>query len=108
MRAAGGVVVPAAVWPSWVGLLAGWRTQCSACTASRHGQRRCQCCRQHCRAAGRLQVWLRAVRYRLATGDAEQARKTLDRSLQSLPPFEHIRMISQAALLEFKLGDAGG
>ena len=47
------------------------------------------------------------MRYRLAAGDAEQARKTLDRSLQSLPPFEHIRMISQAGLLEFKLGDAG-
>ena len=56
----------------------------------------------------RPQVWLRAVRYRLASGDAEGARKTLDRSLQSLPQFEHIRMISQTGLLEFKIGDAGG
>lgn len=53
------------------------------------------------------QVWLRAVKYRLVTDDAEGARKTLDRSLQSLPQFEHIRMISQTGLLEFKLGDAG-
>ena len=114
-------------------------------------------------------MWLRAVKYRLTSGDAEQARRTLDRSLQvdegsmqglgraagaptraahwggtrcrgcvihagvhvycnlqpahlqpasaalpapaclqSLPKFEHIRMISQTGLLEFKLGDAGG
>lgn len=51
------------------------------------------------------EVWLRAVRYRLGSGDAEGARRTLDRSLQSLPKFEHIRMISQTGLLEFKIGD---
>lgn len=58
-------------------------------------------------ARHRLQVWLRAVRYRLASGDGEAARKTLDRSLQSLPKFEHVRMVSQTGLLEFKLGDPG-
>ncbi len=58
-------------------------------------------------ARPRLQVWLRAVRYRLASGDGEAARKTLDRSLQSLPKFEHVRMVSQTGLLEFKLGDPG-
>lgn len=55
-----------------------------------------------------MQVWLRVLKYRLSQGDSEGARKTLDRSLQSLPKFEHIRMISQAALLEFKMGDPGG
>jgi hypothetical protein len=117
-----------------------------------------------------LQVWLRALRYRLTSGDSEAARKTLDRSLQvceggharlhrracwvrpasssgnpwtadswwisrlflgatpllhadstwlhlwslasvllmqSLPRNDHVRMISQAGLLEFKLGDPG-
>lgn len=53
------------------------------------------------------QVWLRALKYRLTSGDPEGARRTLDRSLQSLPAFEHVRMISQAGLLEFKQGDAG-
>lgn len=52
-------------------------------------------------------MWLRALKYRLTSGDPEGARRTLDRSLQSLPAFEHVRMISQAALLEFKQGDAG-
>lgn len=55
--------------------------------------------------SGSVEVWLRAVRYRLARGEAEAARRTLDHSLQSLPKFEHVRMISQAALLEFKAGD---
>ncbi|PRW55969.1 RNA binding rRNA processing [Chlorella sorokiniana] len=50
-------------------------------------------------------VWLRAVKFRLSREDGEGARKTLDRSLQSLPKFEHVRMISQTGLLEFKLGD---
>lgn len=54
-----------------------------------------------------VQVWLRAVKFRLTSGDAEGARKTLDRSLQSLPQFEHVRMITQAGLLEFKIGDPG-
>ncbi len=53
------------------------------------------------------QVWLRTVKYRLAKDDSEGARKALERSLQALPKFEHIRMISQAGLLEFKLGDPG-
>ncbi|KAI3436621.1 hypothetical protein D9Q98_006038 [Chlorella vulgaris] len=52
-----------------------------------------------------VEVWLRAVKFRLTSGDAEGARKTLDRSLQSLPQFEHVRMITQAGLLEFKIGD---
>ncbi|KAI7838131.1 hypothetical protein COHA_008062 [Chlorella ohadii] len=50
-------------------------------------------------------VWLRAVKFRLSRGDGDGARKTMDRSLQSLPKFEHVRMISQTGLLEFKLGD---
>lgn len=43
----------------------------------------------------------------MGSEDAEGARRTFDRSLQSLPQFEHIRMISQTALLEFKHGDPG-
>ena len=68
-------------------------------TAPRHraSPARCCCC---CLA----QVWLRAVRYRLTQGDPEAAQKTLDRALQSLPRFEHVQMISQAGLLEFKVG----
>ncbi len=59
------------------------------------------------RPCNRPQVWLHAVKYRLTRGDSDGARKALDRSLQALPTFEHIRMVSQAGLLEFKLGDPG-
>lgn len=51
-------------------------------------------------------VWLRAVRYRLTHDDSDGAKRTLDRSLQSLPRHDHVSMITQAALLEFKVGDA--
>ena len=67
-------------------------------TAPRHRASPARCC---CCLA---QVWLRAVRYRLTQGDPEAAQKTLDRALQSLPRFEHVQMISQAGLLEFKVG----
>ena len=54
-----------------------------------------------------LQVWLRGLRYRLGCQDADAARRTLEQALQALPRGEHVRMITQAALLEFKQGDAG-
>ncbi|GAB4820753.1 hypothetical protein N2152v2_007799 [Parachlorella kessleri] len=65
-----------------------------------------QCLKAMCRKfSENVEVWLRTVKYRLAKDDSEGARKALERSLQALPKFEHIRMISQAGLLEFKLGD---
>lgn len=59
-------------------------------------------CRKH---SEDCQVWLRAFRYRLDHQDAAKAQSTLDRALQSLPSSQHVKMISQAALLEFKRGD---
>ena len=65
------------------------------------------CLKAMCRKfADSPEVWLRAVKYRLAAGEGEAAQRLLDRSLKSLPRHEHVRMVSQAALLEFRCGDA--
>jgi rRNA biogenesis protein RRP5 len=65
-----------------------------------------QCLKAMCRKYGAApDVWIRAIRYRLAHDDSDAARRTLDRALQSLPKHEHVGVASQAALLEFKLGD---
>jgi rRNA biogenesis protein RRP5 len=66
-----------------------------------------QCLKAMCRKfSAAPDVWLRAVRYYISRGDADAAKRTLDRSLQSLPRADHVGMASQAALLEFRLGDA--
>lgn len=65
-----------------------------------------QCFKAMCRKfSASPDVWLRAVRYRLTHGDADGAKRTLDRAMQSLPRHEHVLMASQTALLEFKVGD---
>jgi rRNA biogenesis protein RRP5 len=51
-------------------------------------------------------TWLRLVRFHLAAGDADAARRSLERALQALDAREHVAAISGAALLEFKVGDA--
>jgi rRNA biogenesis protein RRP5 len=56
-----------------------------------------------------MKVWLRAIEHALSTeGDAagEKARRLLERALAALPKRKHIKVISHAALLEFKLGSA--
>eukprot|EP00850_Spirogloea_muscicola_P009207 SM000051S17567 [mRNA] locus=s51:399348:414396:+ [translate_table: standard] len=49
-------------------------------------------------------VWLGNIENLLKRGLSEAAHKALDRSLLSLPKRKHIKVISKAALLEFKLG----
>lgn len=66
-----------------------------------------QCIKAACRKfSAAPDVWLRAVRYHLTRSDADGAKRALDRSLQSLPRADHVGMASQAALLEFRFGDA--
>ena len=66
-----------------------------------------QCLKAMCRKFSQaMDVWLRAIRYRLSQGDAEGAKKTFERSLQSLVKSDHVAMTTQTALLEFKNGDA--
>eukprot|EP00850_Spirogloea_muscicola_P013563 SM000092S24531 [mRNA] locus=s92:547777:562774:- [translate_table: standard] len=49
-------------------------------------------------------VWLGNIENLLKRGLSEAAHKALDRSLLSLPKRKHIKVISKAALLEFRLG----
>lgn len=49
--------------------------------------------------------WIRVLRFWLRRGDDDKARETYSKSMQALPVRHHIHMASQAALLEFKLGD---
>lgn len=66
-----------------------------------------QCLKAMCRKfSGSKEVWLRTVRYRLGAGDADGAKRALDRALQALPPSDHVPMAAQTATLEFKIGDA--
>jgi rRNA biogenesis protein RRP5 len=66
-----------------------------------------QCLRATCRKfGGDPATWLRLVRFHLAAGDADAARRALERALQALDAREHVAAISGAALLEFKVGDA--
>lgn len=54
------------------------------------------------------EAWLRAYRAHLTQDDAEAARSTLTRALQALATKQdHVTMISQAGLLEFRQGDPG-
>lgn len=49
--------------------------------------------------------WIRVIRFYLNQGDAKQANVHYGKSLQALHPRHHVHMATQAALLEFKLGD---
>jgi rRNA biogenesis protein RRP5 len=49
--------------------------------------------------------WIRVIRFYLKQGDANQANVHYGKSLQALHPRHHVHMATQAALLEFKLGD---
>lgn len=51
-----------------------------------------------------FQVWLRQIQSLLARDMGDAAHKALDQSLLSLPKRKHIKVISAAALLEFKTG----
>jgi hypothetical protein len=51
-----------------------------------------------------FQVWLRQIQSLLARDMGDAAHKALDQSLLSLPRRKHIKVISRAALLEFKTG----
>ena len=53
------------------------------------------------------QVWLRAIEHALTTGgdaSGDAARKLLERALATLPRRKHVKAISHAALLEFRVG----
>lgn len=66
-----------------------------------------QCLKAACRKYGdSVDVWLRAVKFRLTQGDGNAAQRTLDRAFQSLPKSHHIKMASQTGILEFKMGNA--
>jgi rRNA biogenesis protein RRP5 len=66
-----------------------------------------QCLKTMCRKfSGSKEVWLRVIRYRLSTGDADGAKRAMDRALQALPTSDHVAMATQTALIEFKVGDA--
>lgn len=66
-----------------------------------------QCLKAACRKFGdSVDVWLRAVRFRLSQGDGSAAQRTLDRAFQSLPKSHHIKMASQTGIMEFKMGNA--
>ncbi|GAX80532.1 hypothetical protein CEUSTIGMA_g7970.t1 [Chlamydomonas eustigma] len=51
-------------------------------------------------------VWLRSIESHLISDEGEKARLVLERALQSLPKRKHIKVITHAALLEFKVGSA--
>lgn len=50
--------------------------------------------------------WIRVMKFWLRHGDSGKAQETLKKSLQALARRHHVHMSSQAALLEFKLGDS--
>lgn len=52
------------------------------------------------------EAWIRTMKFWLRQGNAAKAQETLRKSMQALPTRHHVHMSSQAALLEFKLGDA--
>lgn len=57
---------------------------------------------------GSCKVWVRAIEGALAAGGeagGEAARKLLQRGLAALPQRKHIKLISRAALAEFRGGD---
>ncbi|GBF92560.1 hypothetical protein Rsub_05174 [Raphidocelis subcapitata] len=57
--------------------------------------------------SGSCKVWLRAIEHALTTGgdaSGDAARKLLERALATLPRRKHVKAISHAALLEFRVG----
>ncbi|EPX71929.1 U3 snoRNP-associated protein Rrp5 [Schizosaccharomyces octosporus yFS286] len=50
-------------------------------------------------------VWIQYASFLLTNGSEDTARGLLQRSLQSLPKSEHVKMIEKFAILEFKQGD---
>jgi len=59
--------------------------------------------------SGSCKVWLRAIESALGTdGEAagDTSRRLLERALAALPRRKHVKAISQAALLEFRVGSA--
>lgn len=52
------------------------------------------------------QVWTEAGLFFLKQRNVEESRKTLQKSLQSLPKRKHIETISRFAIMEFKYGEA--
>ncbi|KAG2446158.1 hypothetical protein HXX76_000753 [Chlamydomonas incerta] len=55
---------------------------------------------------GSTKVWVRALERTLVKDDGEGARKLLERAAQSLPGRKHIKLLTRAALAEFRLGSA--
>ncbi|KAK9823324.1 hypothetical protein WJX72_001906 [[Myrmecia] bisecta] len=51
-------------------------------------------------------VWLRQLAYALRQGPPNHVPKLLDKAIVALPKRKHIKLLSQAALLEFKAGSA--
>lgn len=51
-------------------------------------------------------VWLRHIEHLVKRGKGDAGKAVMDRALQSLPRRKHIKVISQTALLEFRIGDA--
>eukprot|EP00899_Mesostigma_viride_P026493 jgi/Mesvir1/7028/Mv09156-RA.1 len=49
-------------------------------------------------------VWLKHIHFLLTRGKGDAAHKVLDRSFASLPRHKHLKVISKAALMEFKVG----
>ncbi len=50
------------------------------------------------------QVWLRQIQSLLGRGMGDAANKALEQGLKSLPRRKHIKVISRAAILEFRIG----
>jgi rRNA biogenesis protein RRP5 len=55
---------------------------------------------------GSAKVWLRLIESSLAAGEGDGARRGLERALAALPRRKHVKVITQAALLEFRIGEA--
>lgn len=51
-----------------------------------------------------LQVWLRNIQNLLKRDMGDAAQKAFDQSLLSLPRRKHVKVISQVAIMEFKIG----
>lgn len=51
-----------------------------------------------------VQVWLRNIQNLLKRGMEDAAQKCLEQSLLSLPRSKHVKVITQVAIMEFKIG----
>lgn len=66
-----------------------------------------QCLKTACKKfSASCKVWLRHITYLMSLGDQDEAKKVLDRALQSMPRRKHVKLLSQVALAEFRLGSA--